>query len=483
MGHRADREEPALPRPPQTLTEGPILRTLVRLAGPIVAANVLQTVYQLVDTFWVGRLGAAAVAAVSLSFPVIFLLISLGGGIGIAGTILVAQSAGRGDRPEVDRVAAQTMSLVVLIALALSALGYAAAGGVMRAMGAGPETLPLAVSYLRISFLGLVFVFAYFVFQSLMRGVGDVRTPMFIVAGTVLLNFLLDPLFILGWGPVPAMGVAGAALATVFTQGLATAVGVAMLASGRYGVSLRGQRLVPEPALVRRLVRLGLPASVEQSTRALGMAMMAFLVAGFGRDVVAAYGIGTRILGFVIIPGLGLSMAASTMVGQNVGAGRLDRALRVARVGTALGFVALSAAGVAIFALARPLTAAFIPGAPAVVEMGADFLRIMALTFGFIGVQLVLNGVFRGAGNTVVAMVLAIVSLWVLRFPLAYALAERSPLGPRGIWWAFALSNVAAGVIAVGWFLRGSWKRRVPGEEEHLQELVVAEAMVEEGVE
>lgn len=472
-----------MPRSRTAITEGPILRALVQLALPIVLANVLQTVYQLVDTFWVGRLGAEAVAAVSLSFPVIFLLISIGGGVSIAGTILVAQYEGQGRTDEVNYVAAQTMLLVVVVSVLLGACGVAIAEPVMRLMGAAPAVLPDATQYLVIAFAGLPFVFLYFAFQSLMRGVGDVRTPMYIVLGTVLLNVALDPFFIFGYSVFPEMGVAGAALATLLSQGLASLAGLALLFSGRQDVSLRGQRFVPDLALMRRIVQLGFPASVENSTRALGLSFMVVLVAGFGSTVVAAYGIGTRILSFIIIPALGLSMATSTMVGQNVGAGNLERADRIARLSAAIGFGVLSAAGVLLFAFARPVTTAFIPNDPQVIEMGTAFLRIMALSFGFVGVQQVLNGAFRGSGNTFMSMVLAIVSLWVLRFPLAYVLAERTSLGPEGIWWAFPVSNVLAAVVAVAWFARGTWKGARVTEEDRLYEQVVEEALIEEGLE
>ncbi|HZD03526.1 MAG TPA: MATE family efflux transporter, partial [Longimicrobiales bacterium] len=278
------------------------------LAAPIVAANVLQTVYQLIDTFWVGRLGAGAVAAVSVSFPVLFVVISLGGGLAVAGAILVAQSYGAGDARAVDHVSAQTLLAVGAVSVLLSALGYVIAEPLMGVFAPDASVHDMASDYLRISFLGLVAVFIYFVVQSLMRGVGDVRTPLWIVGGTVLLNFLLDPLFILGWGPVPGMGVAGAALATVSTQALAAAIGVWVLTMGRFGIHLRLGGLKPDLRLAGRILRLGIPASLEQSARGLGFSVMVLLVTGFGTTVVAAYGIGTRILSFIIIPALGLSM-------------------------------------------------------------------------------------------------------------------------------------------------------------------------------
>ena len=470
-----------VPRPPgrpsQALLEGSIARALLRLAGPVVLANVLQTVYQLTDTFWVGRLGAVAVAAVSFSFPITFLFIAIGSGATIAGTILVAQSEGRGDSERVNYVAAQTYTIVALLAVILSVSGYLLSEPALRLMGADTEVLPPATAYLQVTFFGLIFVYGYFVFQALLRGVGDVRTPVLIVLGTVLLNFGLDPLFILGWGPVPALGVVGAAAATVATQGLAALIGLWLLLSGRRPIRIHLADLRPDWALARRIGRLGFPASVEQGMRALGLTVLTTLVAGFGSEAVASYGVGSRIFSFVLIPALGLSLATSTLVGQNVGARQRKRARHTAAIGTWIAFGTLSFAGLLAFVWARPLVEAFVPGEPEVIENGSRFLRIMAPTWGFIGVQIVIGGGFSGAGKTFVSMVLAITSLWVLRFPLAFVLSERTSLGLDGIWWAFPISNVGAAALATAWFVR-TLRQPVEdeAEDEEIEEQAVAEA-------
>ena len=443
-----------------SLTTGSIPRALLRLAVPIVFANLLQTAYQLIDTFWVGRLGAAAVAAVSLSFPVIFFLISLGLGFAVAGTILVAQYQGAGNTRAVNAVSAQALVGVVLISLVLAVAGFVGAPYIVAFLGAADEVLPLASIYLQVSFVGLPFLFAYVIFQSLMRGVGDARTPLIIVTGTVVLNFILDPLFILGWGPMPALGVSGAALATVITQGLAAIVGLGMLFSGRYGISLRPANLWPDMALLWRLLKLGLPAAIEQSTRALGLMLMTILVAGFGTVTLAAYGIGVRMLSFVIIPALGLSQATSALVGQNIGAGEIGRAERTAWLSAAIALVSLSIFGLLGFIFARDIVTLFVPGSPGVIDKGTLFVQITAFTYGLIGAQQVITGAFRGSGNTLIAMAIALVSLWMLQFPLAWVLSNNTSLGEVGIWIAYPIQNIVTAAIAAIWFARGTWKRQ-----------------------
>lgn len=442
------------------LTEGSITRSLIRLSVPIVFANILQTAYQLIDTFWVGRLGAEAVAAVSLSFPIIFLLISLGGGLVIAGSILVAQYTGQRDQKTTDHVAGQTLIVMLACSAVLSVGGWLCAPAIMKLMGAGESVTAAAVVYLRITFSGLVFFYGYFVFQSLMRGVGDVTTPLYIVLGTVLLNLVLDPIFILGFGPIPAFGIRGAAITTVLTQALAAITGIMILFSGKYGIRLRAKDLYPDPAIIRKIIRLGVPASLEQSTRALGLMVMTVLVSGFGTTAIAAYGIGIRVLSFVLIPALGFSLATSTLIGQNIGAGKMDRAEATANQATWTAFLILTVIGIFAFAFSVPLVRAFIPNDPGVIAGGAYFIRLMAFTFGLIGVQQVVNGVFRGSGNTLMAMMFAIISLWVLRFPLAYILSRHTSLGVDGIWWAFPVTNVLAATIAVLWLGQGGWKKK-----------------------
>jgi putative MATE family efflux protein len=472
--------KPARSGPP--LTEGSISLNLVRLSIPIIISNMLQTAYQVVDTFWVGRLSAQAVAAVSFCFPLSFLLIALGGGLPIAGTVLAAQYTGRGDDDSMNHVAAQTLLLVFLVSLLLAAAGYAAATPMMRLMGARPEVLPDAVRFFQISVLGFIFVFMFFAYQALMRGRGIVYPPMFIVFITVLINFVLDPLLIFGWGPLPRMGVAGSAMATLCTQALAATTGITLMVRGRHGIHLRWPDLRPDFVLMRQIFRIGFPSSVEQSTQALGMTVMTMLVGGFGTISVAAYGIGVRVMSCAIIPAIGLAVATSALVGQNIGADQLHRAERTNLVSCFVAFATLSLAGVCAFMGAAAIARFFIPEGGPVIELSAVFIRSVALTFGFIGLQQVLTGSLRGAGDTVAPMVLAMISLWILRFPLAYVLSAHTSLQVRGIWYAFPVTTVLSAAMAGYWFRWGGWRERRLLDEVEFQEQVREEAVIEEGV-
>ena len=468
--------------PANKLLEGPILRSLLFLAVPIAMANVLQAAYQLIDAFWVGRLGGSAVAAVSVSTPIIFLTIGIGAGLAIAGSTLVAQYYGAHNEHMVDHVAAQTLLMIVVVSVVLGAVGYVAAPAILRLMGVAPDVYTGALGFMRVSFVGLVFNFFFFMFQSLMRGVGEAKLPVFIVLGTVVLNFLLDPLFIFGWGPVPPTGVTGAALATVGTQSLAAVIGLAIMLRGRYGIHLAWRDFVPDPAYIKRAFFLGFPASIEQSARALGLTVLTFLIASFGTLTVAAYGVGSIVLQVVMIPAMGLSMAVSALVGQNIGAGNIDRAERIGRLGTWMGFWILTTLGAIVFLFARQLVAFFIPSDAMVIAKGSEYLRIMALSWGFMGAQFSMTGVLRASGNMVMTMVLTLVSQWVLQFPLAYVLSEHTPLGERGIWWAFPISYFLIALITAGVYAQGDWKRkRLTEPEDDLRDQVSSEITLEEG--
>lgn len=442
-------------------TEGRILSSLVRLAVPIIFANILQSAYQLIDTFWLGRLGANAVAAVSLSFPVLFLVLSLGSGLTLAGTVLVSQYKGAENQKMVNFGSSQTMFLIFFISILLAVVGYFSAQPLMNLMGAGPEIISESVEYFQISSFGFVFLFIFFAFQSLMRGIGNVMLPVYIVLFTVFLNLVLDPLFIYGYGPIPGFGVAGAAVASIATQAISAIIALYILFKGKSGIKIHLSSMYFDLKTFKRIFNLGIPASLEQSTRALGMIMMIMIVTSFGNEIVAAYGIGARILSLIIVPALGLSIATTSLVGQNIGALKIKRADKVAHLSSKVAFFGLTGMGILMFLFAEQLTAFFIPNDPQVIKDGSLFIKIMAPSFGLLGVQQVLNGVFNGAGFTKASMLISVLSLWIIRFPLAFILAYRTDLGYMGIWWAFPISNLIAALAAFAYFKMGYWKLRV----------------------
>jgi len=468
------------------LTSGSISWPLFYLSLPIVITNLLQTAYNLADTFWVGRLGQAAVSALSFSWAIVFLIISLAAGFTVAGTVLVAQNKGADNLDRVDHVAGQTIAFVVILSAVFSAVGYLLAPDLLALIGAVPGTREyvLAIEYTRTIFLGIPFVFGFFIFQGLLQGWGDTRTPLYLMAFGVALNVAIDPFLILGFrGNVlfevvglgglertlyaatgfAGFGVQGAAVATIASRGLGAAIAFGLLLSGRVGLSPAPSDFLPRRETVEKIVRIGAPASVEQSTRALGVTVLTALVALASQEAVAAYGIGNRLTSLVFLPALGLARGTETVVGQNLGADQADRARKA--VFAAAGLIAglLAVVSILAFAFAEPITAVFITGenADLVVSIGADYLRIVGLTFLFLGAFRVVQGGFRGSGSTKTAMALSILALVVFRAPPAYVLVEWFGMGATGVWYGIAFSNVAILVVAGAWFLRGTWTEGV----------------------
>ena len=474
---RTDADEQA-----ERFTEGTLVWPLLTLAGPLVATQILQTLYNLADAFWVGQVSADAITAVSFAWPIVFLLISVGGGMTAAGTILVSQYTGARDDEAVGHVAGQTLGFVALLSLAISIVGIVAAPWLISLLGADPDgsVHAMATDYTRITFLGLWAMFGFFVFQALLRGWGDTKTPMYLTIGSVGLNVLLDPFFILGFADNPLLlwvglggvgetlhaatgfdgwGVVGAAVATILSRGLAAAVGMWLLFGDHVGISVALADLRPELASVRKIVRVGAPISVEQSTQALAITVMTALLGLVSADAVGGFGIANRITTLVWFPLVGMGMAVETVAGQNVGAGRPDRAKRVVLYASAILVAAFVVVGALIAVYATPLTGIFVTGADAnaVVGHGADYLRWVAPTYAIMAIFHMINGGLHGAGATRLSMGLGLFALWGAQTVIAAVLIVGFGMGATGAWIGVAAANVIAALAGTAVFAWGGW--------------------------
>lgn len=468
------------------VTDGPLLKPLVILSLPIVLTNLLQVGYNLADTFWVGRLGQPAVAALSFSWAIVFLVISLSLGFSIAGTVLVAQHKGAGNLDHVGHVAGQTISLVVAVSLLFSVVGYLLAPWLLQLVGAVPGTTEyeMAVTYTRTMFIGIPFIFSFFVFQSLLQGWGDTRTPLYLMAFGVGLNVIVDPFFILGfqdnvvfaWLGLQSLestlfaatgfagfGVQGAAIATILARGIGAAIGIWLLVSGSVGITISAADFAPDWETIRRIFSIGAPASLEVSTKALSVTILTALVAVAGAEAVAAYGIGSRVTSMVVLPALGLARGVETVVGQNLGAQQVDRAKRGVRIAIGIVIGCFLVFGLGVYLFAPLIVSVFVTGmgAPAVVEIGSEYLQIVAASYVFLGVFFVIQGGFRGSGRTRLALLFAFVGYIVLRSVVAYVLAVPVGWGATGIWYGEAASNVLMAALVFAYFRRGTWANRV----------------------
>jgi len=456
-----------------SITEGGLLGPMFKLAWPIVVIQLLQVTYNIADTFWLGRLSADAVGALSLAFPLIFLLISIAGGFTTAGSILVAQYTGADSEGSAGEVAGQIVSFVTLLALALSVLGYFATEPMLGALPSQAQTtdqiVPLARDYMEVFFLGLPFLFGFFVFTSLMRGYGDTKTPMRVMFVSVALNVVLDPLLIFGYGPFPALQIEGAALATIISRGVASLLGFYVLFVAKAGPDVSVADLVPDLGYIWDIVRIGVPSTVEQSMSALAMITLTAMVVQFAPPVVSAYGLGNRLASLVFLPAMGLGRATNTMVGQNLGAGKADRAERAVWIAAKAGAGVMFVVAIVAALVPEPIVSVFLAtgseAARETVAYGSTYLRVRSVEFVFMAVLQVMLGAYRGAGNTKTAMVFSMVALWLGRVPTVYYLAFVAGLGATGIWVGMALGSILGGVAAALWFTRGTWKETVIDEE------------------
>jgi len=464
---------------PVDMTTGAITPRLFSLAWPLVLGNLLQTFYNLADMFWVGRVSDEAVAAVSLMFPLSWMFVSTAMGITAATIALVSQHIGAGNRRTADQVVAQSALLTTAVAVVLAAVGLAFRQPLLSTIGAEGQVYTEALAYIEIIFLTLPLTFLFFAFRAALQGAGDTKTAMWLMLLSAGLNVVIDPIFILGWGPVPALGTQGAAVATFIARGAATAAGIYILVTGGFGVRLRLGDLRPDWDLQRRLVDIGTPATIDGWARSFSAVVMAAFVAQFSVAAIAAYGIGVRLMSISWTVAGAVGQATATGVGQNLGADTPDRAAEVVWKATAATMALLFAAAGLVVAFPAAAIGVFIDE-PAVIEEGVGLLRIVAPSWAFFGGVMVIQGGFRGAGVTKVAMILSFLSRWIFRVPFAllfaFGWAYTVPgtsltvaalgWGVDGLWWAYAVGAFGSFVVAVFWFRLGTWKSGVVDREE-----------------
>jgi putative MATE family efflux protein len=441
------------------LTRGPIFRTVVRLAWPMIVGNVLQNAFNVVDMVFVGRLGADAIAAVALSGLLMQISWTLLIGVSIGTTAMVSRFYGAGEIELAGLTAMQSLTLGGVVSVILVAFVNLLGRQVLVALGATSTVVELGRGYLGIVFNGSFTLIVFFLSSAIMRGIGDALSPMLIMAGATAVNIALDPLLIFGLGPFPEMGVRGAALATVLAQGLGTGAGLFVLSTGRTRLHVRWRHYRLDFGLIRRMLRLSGPGTVQGAVRSLGNLLLMRIVTSFGVLVVAAYGIGLRLDLIVMMPGWAIGAAAAALVGQNLGAGRPERAEHSAWVAATLYVGLLVVVGALFFLFPRPLIRAF-NSTPEIVAVGSSYLRVRVAGYVFLALGLVMASALNGAGDTVAPMVILAVTLVGVQVPLARFLPPLLGGRPLGVWIAITAAFVLQGSAMGIWFLRGRWKLR-----------------------
>ena len=446
------------------LLNGPVAKNLFYLSLPVIVINLLQTMYNLADTFWLGQYSGEALAAITFAFPLVFFLISLGMGLAVAGSVLVAHFEGSGNKERRNYAASQTIGFTAITSVILGLFGYYFIGDIVGLLGATGAVAASAEAYLQVISVGLFSMFGFLIFQSLMRGYGDTVTPMLLMLGTVILNIIIDPLFIFGWWIMPEMGVEGAAIATILSRTLSLIIAVWILFTGRRGLEISLSEMKPDFSFFKKIMNIGVPASVEGTGRSVSVnALTAVMGWTFADPIIAGFGIGIRIFSMVFLPAAAVGRGVESMTGQNLGAKNFDRAGETAREGAKYSFLILTGLGVLVFLSADQIASIFIDSSKENSELiastASEFLRYVAFSFGFIGILRSYVGSFRGAGKTATAAVISIATLGVIRLPLGYLGAIN--IGTRGVWIAFFISNILGAMIAYFWYQRGTWRQTI----------------------
>lgn len=446
---RATGEYPTAEHP--ALVREPLGRLVVRVALPAVASNLLMTVFLAADAFWVGRhLGATALAAVTGSVFWVWMAISVAEMISVGLTAVAARRHGE-RRPEAAaRAAGDALLLAVALGAVVAALGHAYAGNLLALMAAPADVAALGARYLGVYALAAPVLYGYFTVDAAFRAGGDTRTPLLVLAGTVVAGLVLDPLLILGFGGFPALGIAGAAFATVATRSAAAVVGFGLLR--RRGLLRFGR---PDPAVLATVLRVGLPTALTGVLFSVVYVVVGRTASLLGTAALAALGLGFRVESWLYMVGVGFGAAAAAVVGQNMGAGRVARAERAGW--TMLGVASAPAVVAALASVTIPaaLAGVFTHDAGVVAET-ARYLRIAAASQLVVCAEVVLEGALGGAGATVAPMV-ASTAFTVARIPLAVWATAR--YGAPGLWWTISLTAVGRGLAMTALWRLGRWKR------------------------
>jgi putative MATE family efflux protein len=431
-----------------------------RLALPVILSNLLMTLVNVVDLFMVGRLGPVEIAAVGIASAVRLLVL-----IGIlsvtAGSMaLAAQAQGARDPAKLSFVARQSLALTVLLGISLSVLGWFVSEPLLAFLNSDgdPRAVALGTEYLQILFLGTVFLNINFANNSLMQGAGDTVTPLYITGAANLLNILFNYLFIFGPGPFPAYGVAGAAIGTVLSRVIASGVGVYIFYSGRNVVKILPGSYRPNPQMFKDLLAIGIPSGLQGVVRNSAQLLVLRIVTSTaaGTYGAAALAIGVQVESLAFMPGLAISVAATSIVGRSLGAWQVEEARLNGNTAIFLGILVMSAVAVPLFVFAESIVRLFDPSAhPTVVAAGASYLRINALAQPLLAVAMVSNGALRGAGDTQPGLIGTLIGRGIVVVPLAYLLALTLGYGVAGVWWALV---VGTAVQALYVHLR--WRRR-----------------------
>jgi putative MATE family efflux protein len=441
------------------LTTMPLSRAIFKLAGPAIGSMIFIMIFGLVDIWWVGKLGAEQLAGVSAASFLVWALESVAMLVSTGVNALVARYIGAKENEKANLVIGQAIILATIIALSSTAFGLILQKAAFTKMGLEGVVLDAALDYMNVILYGIITIFLAFTLDAAFRGMGDTKTPLKIISVALTLNMILDPLLIFGYGPIPQMGAQGAALATIIAHALIVFWAAALLRKREIHFRFRNENnKFYDWGVMWRLTKIGAPVAVNGFLFSLSYMALTRIITGFGSGALAAIGIGHRIEGLSYNIAVGFSFAAATLIGQNLGANKPERAEKA--VWLNILYISIFLAGAcAIFFFYGGYIFRFFINDPEVIAEGVTYLKIIAIFEIFLGFEIVLEGAFGGAGDTMPPMLISVPLTWA-RIPLAIFLAHNMGMGSVGVWWAISITTGLKGILLAVWFRRGRWKEK-----------------------
>jgi putative MATE family efflux protein len=444
-----------------SLTDGSIPRALLVFSLPILLGNLLQSVNGSVNAIWVGKyLGEAAFAAAGNANLLMFLLFGVMFGFFMASTIMVAQCVGAKDVAKAKHVVGTAAVFFLCLSLVMGLAGFVLAQRLLAQLATPPDAQPLALAYMRIIFLALPFMGGLFFIMAVLRGAGDSRTPFLFLLMAVVLDILLNPLLIFGWGPVPRLGIVGSATATLIAQGASFTALVVHLYRIDHFLCIHRKELrlfLVDWSLLRIMVTRGIPMGLQMFVVSSSIIALVSLVNRFGSEETAAFNAAMQLWNYVQMPALAIAAAVSSMAAQNVGAGRWDRVSRVATTGVAFNFASAGVLIGAVYLLNRAALGLFLPATGAAIAIAAHLNLIVLWSYAFFGMSMVFYGVVRATGAVVAPLIMLAIALWGVRVPFAYLMLAR--WGADAIWWSFPLASLVSLSLSAGYYRLGGWRK------------------------
>lgn len=438
-------------------TQGSIGLAVFLLAVPMILEMVMESLFAIVDIFFVAKLGADAVAVVGITEAMMAIIYAVAFGLAIGATATVARRVGEKDFENAAKTAVHVIYLGIIVSLLMSAVGIIFAPTFLGLLGAEPQVVEQGTTFTRLMLGGNATVVFIFLLNAIFRGAGDAAIAMRVLWLANAINILLDPMFIFGIWFFPEMGVTGAAVATLFGRGTGVLFALWYLFGKRGRIEIHKNHWTFDPVLLWKLVKLSATAVLQFTIATASWSALVRVVAGFGSEAIAGYVIGLRVIIFALLPSLGLSNAAATLVGQNLGAGKPERAEKSVWTAAYINAAFLGLIGI-IFLIFSGQIIAFFTTEPTVLAYGTDCLHIVAYGFVFYGFGMVVETSFNGAGDAWTPTYLNFFIFWLFEIPLAYYLSYQMGMGPRGVFWAITIAFSILAVVSALLFRRGTWK-------------------------